>query len=56
MSNEELDKKWDEAQKENFNTFIRDNVGYKGESDQPSCFGTGDNRSYCPLCPYRRDC
>ena len=56
MNTEELEKKWEEAAKATFDAFIKDNVGYKGESDQPDCFGTGDDRKYCVACAYRSQC
>jgi hypothetical protein len=56
MNTEELEKKWEETAKAAFDAFIRDNIGYKSDSDQPTCFGTGDERKYCLPCPYKRTC
>lgn len=56
MSNEELDKKWNEIIQEVFDKFIQENVGYEGDSGQPVCFGTGNDRPYCVFCDYRKSC
>ena len=56
MPNDELEKKWNEIVQQAFHTFIQENVGYQEKSDQPVCYGTGDNKSYCQVCPFQKTC
>ena len=56
MDIKELEKKWEEIVKAAFDAFIKDNIGYKGDSDQPTCYGTGDDHRFCITCFYRQKC
>lgn len=58
MDQSELDAKWEAALTATFNTFIKDNIGYKEVDGQeaPECYGTGDDRSYCVRCDFQPTC
>lgn len=51
-----LDEKWDKTMDNIFKKFIKKNVGYSKDLNKPVCFGTGDDRPYCPYCYLKNEC
>jgi hypothetical protein len=56
MEDKELNEKWDEMLKKNFQLFIEENVGFKPLTKEPACYGTGNGKSYCKACDLKNNC
>jgi hypothetical protein len=58
MDFKKLEQMWEETLKEAFDSFIEENIGYKTgeEGEQPACYGTGDEKKFCLICPYVQSC
>ena len=60
MEIKELEALWEKTLDQAFEGFIRDNIGTredpKTKALMPSCFGSGDRKSYCNRCQYHVIC
>jgi len=58
MDFEKLEQLWEESEDKDFDSFIKENIGYKTgeEGEQPVCYGTGDEKKWCPVCPHQQTC
>jgi hypothetical protein len=55
MDIQELEKKWQEIMKREFEVFMKEELG-QTEGEPPACYKTGDNHIFCDFCPYRDTC
>lgn len=59
MNEINLEQIWKEMTDDNFETFIKANVGYKEDPARgsiPKCFGSGDDRPWCFNCALKVSC
>jgi hypothetical protein len=60
MDQKELDELWLKEGGAALNAFIEKNIGFKMDDQakalRPTCFGSGDDQSYCKLCAYHSKC
>jgi hypothetical protein len=58
MDTHEIDKMWDDAVLQLFDSFVKENIGYKEgvKEIQPKCFGSGDSRNICSYCSLKTGC
>ena len=57
MDEDKLKEIWTEMQKETFDAFIKENIGYSDtKGTLPKCFGSGDDRPWCMNCAIQISC